>query len=100
MCISVDLPEPDGPITAVSLPALDLERDAAQRARPRSSPATVAAGEVGGNHGGSEAVHRAPTGTSSSLASVRVVPAFGRGAGVALCAPRPRRHRFTTARTA
>ena len=32
MCISVDLPEPDGPITAVSLPLRDLERDAAQRA--------------------------------------------------------------------
>ena len=31
MCISVDLPDPDGPITAVSLPALDLDRDTAQR---------------------------------------------------------------------
>ena len=31
MCISVDLPEPDGPITAVSLPRSTLERDAAQR---------------------------------------------------------------------
>ena len=30
MCISVDLPEPDGPITAVSSPD-DSERDAAQR---------------------------------------------------------------------
>ena len=31
MCISVDLPEPEGPITAVSLPFVDPERDAAQR---------------------------------------------------------------------
>ena len=31
MCMSVDLPEPDGPMTAVSLPRGDVERDAAQR---------------------------------------------------------------------
>ena len=31
MCISVDLPEPDGPITAVSLPRSIVERDAAER---------------------------------------------------------------------
>ena len=31
MCISVDLPEPEGPMTAVSRPLGDLERDAAER---------------------------------------------------------------------
>ena len=31
MCISVDLPEPEGPMTAVSCPRRDLERDAAER---------------------------------------------------------------------
>ena len=31
MCISVDLPEPDGPITAVSLPDGHVDRDAAKR---------------------------------------------------------------------
>ena len=31
VCISVDLPEPDGPITATSCAALDVERDPAQR---------------------------------------------------------------------
>ena len=31
MCISVDLPEPDGPITAVSWPAAHVERDALER---------------------------------------------------------------------
>ena len=30
MCMSVDLPEPDGPMTAVSSPARDLDRDAAE----------------------------------------------------------------------
>ena len=29
--MSVDFPEPDGPMTAVSLPRGDVERDAAQR---------------------------------------------------------------------
>ena len=32
MCISVDLPEPDGPVTATNSPVLHVERDAAQRA--------------------------------------------------------------------
>ena len=31
MCISVDLPEPDGPMTAVSAPRRDRDRDATQR---------------------------------------------------------------------
>ena len=30
MCMSVDLPEPDGPITAVSSPSGTLDRDAAE----------------------------------------------------------------------
>ena len=38
MCISVDLPEPDGPITAVSSPLCDLDRDAARARAPRSRP--------------------------------------------------------------
>ena len=42
MCISVDLPEPDGPMTAVSSPARDLERDAAERVDGRV-PLPVAA---------------------------------------------------------
>ncbi len=32
MCISVDLPEPDGPVTDDELSAVDVERHAAQRA--------------------------------------------------------------------
>ena len=32
MCISVDLPEPDGPVTATNSPGLDVEVRAAQRA--------------------------------------------------------------------
>ena len=35
MCISVDLPEPDGPITATRCARLDVERDAAQRSDGR-----------------------------------------------------------------
>ena len=31
MCMSVDLPEPDGPMMAVQLAAADLDVDAAQR---------------------------------------------------------------------
>ena len=31
MCISVDLPEPDGPMTATSWPRSTVERHAAQR---------------------------------------------------------------------
>ena len=31
MCISVDLPEPDGPMTATSSPGATSSRDAAQR---------------------------------------------------------------------
>ena len=32
MCMSVDLPEPDGPVTATNSPGLDVEVGAAQRA--------------------------------------------------------------------
>ena len=32
MFMSVDLPEPDGPITATNSPRLDRERDAVERA--------------------------------------------------------------------
>ena len=45
MCISVDLPEPDGPMTATSSPGFDLERDAAERVDRRVAFA-VAAGDV------------------------------------------------------
>ena len=45
MCISVDLPEPDGPITATSSAARDVERDAAERV-DRGLALAVAAGEV------------------------------------------------------
>ena len=37
-CISVDLPEPDGPITAVNWPCGHLDRDAAQRVHGASRP--------------------------------------------------------------
>ena len=46
MCISVDLPEPEGPITAVSSPRGNRERDAAERVHGRVAGA-VAAGEAG-----------------------------------------------------
>ena len=45
MCISVDLPEPDGPITVVSWPRDDLERDAAESI-DRGIAFAVAAGDV------------------------------------------------------
>ena len=32
MCMNVDLPEPDGPVTATNSPCFDVERHAAQRA--------------------------------------------------------------------
>ena len=47
MCISVDLPEPDGPMTAVRRPAGDVDRDAAQRVDGRVALA-VAAHDVAG----------------------------------------------------
>ncbi len=40
-CMSVDLPEPDGPITAVSCAAGDLEVDAAKRVHRRVAAAVV-----------------------------------------------------------
>ena len=45
--MSVDLPEPDGPMMAVSRPRLDVERDAAQRVN-RAVALAVVAGEVRG----------------------------------------------------
>ena len=45
MCISVDLPEPDGPMTATRSPRRDVEGDAAERVDRRVARA-VAAGEV------------------------------------------------------
>ena len=36
--MSVDLPEPDGPITAVNSPVLEVDGDAVERVRPRVSP--------------------------------------------------------------
>ena len=54
MCISVDLPEPDGPMTAVSWPRGDVDGDAAQRVDGGVALA-VAADEAGGlDDGGSE----------------------------------------------
>ena len=44
MCISVDLPEPDGPMTAVELAARHLDRDTAQRVH-RGVALSVAAGD-------------------------------------------------------
>ena len=49
MCISVDLPEPDGPITAVSWPFAHIERDAPESIH-RGLAVAVASGQVlGGN---------------------------------------------------
>ena len=42
MCISVDLPEPDGPITAVSRPSSDVDGHAAQRVDRRVALAVAA----------------------------------------------------------
>ena len=42
MCISVDLPEPDGPMTAVRCSLCDVEVDAAQRVDGRLALAVVA----------------------------------------------------------
>ena len=51
MCISVDLPEPDGPITAVALPGAMFDRDAAQGV-DRRVPFSVAAGHVASDDDG------------------------------------------------
>ena len=45
MCISVDLPEPDGPMTAVALPRCDVDGHAAKRVDRRLT-LSVAAGDV------------------------------------------------------
>ena len=51
MCISVDLPEPDGPMTAVSRPRAMSTRDAAQRV-DRGVALAVAAHDVAGRDDG------------------------------------------------
>ena len=51
MCISVDLPEPDGPMTAVNWPRGNVDGDAAQRVDGGVTLA-VAAGDVGRRDGG------------------------------------------------
>ena len=48
MCISVDLPEPEGPMIAVRLPLLEPEADAAQRV-DGGRVLAVAPGDVGGD---------------------------------------------------
>ena len=52
----VDLPEPDGPITVVSWPSVDVERDPAQGLDGRVALA-VAAGDVLCDDDGSVRVH-------------------------------------------
>ena len=47
MCMSVDLPEPDGPMTAVRRPSGDVDRDAAQGV-DRGVALAVAADDVAG----------------------------------------------------
>ena len=51
MCISVDLPEPDGPMTAVRRPCGDVERDAAQRVDGGVALAVAADDVAGGDDG-------------------------------------------------
>ena len=51
MCISVDLPEPDGPMTAVRRPRGDVDRDAAQGVDGGVAVA-VAADDVAGRDDG------------------------------------------------
>ena len=55
MCISVDLPEPDGPMTAVSWPRGDLERHAAQGVDGRVALAVLAHDVRGGHDGAASA---------------------------------------------
>ena len=49
MCMSVDLPEPDGPMIAVSSPGTIVERDAAQRIDGRVALAVAARDLVRGD---------------------------------------------------
>ena len=51
MCISVDLPEPDGPMTAVRRPAAMSTRDAAQRVDGGVALAVAADDVAGGDDG-------------------------------------------------
>ena len=51
MCMSVDLPEPDGPMTAVRRPRGDVERDAAQRVDGGVALAVAAHDVAGGDDG-------------------------------------------------
>ena len=52
MCISVDLPEPDGPITAANWPGGDVEGDAAQGIDGGVALAVAAGDVTGGDDGG------------------------------------------------
>ena len=51
MCMSVDLPEPDGPMTAVRRPRGDVDRDAAQRVDGGVALAVAADDVAGGDDG-------------------------------------------------
>ena len=86
MCISVDLPEPDGPMIAVSSPAAHVERDAAERVDRRVALAVAARQVVrcdsdGGLRRASAQESRFGSGLRSrdaSLVVVAFVPARGR----------------------
>ena len=72
MCMSVDLPEPDGPITAVSSPLGDIDRDAAQGVHGRLVRAVLTGEVVGGHHGRSARRSCVSTGRSSTCAAPSV----------------------------
>ena len=59
--MSVDLPEPDGPITATSSPSVDRQRDAAQGVDGRVALA-VAAGQVARGDADRRPAQRLPRG--------------------------------------
>ena len=73
MCISVDLPEPDGPITATSLRALNGERDAAERVDGGLALA-VAAGHVLGADDWRGSVHASETSDDGPARATGDVP--------------------------
>ena len=57
MCMSVDLPEPDGPITAANWPGGDVEGDAAEGIDGRVALAVAAGDVAGGDDGGGGRCH-------------------------------------------
>ena len=73
-CISVDLPEPDGPITAVNWPLRDLDRHAAQGVDGRAALA-VGARQRGGGDGDARSV----SGEVGESGQVESFPESGRG---------------------